>query len=354
MIVLSFPELLAVAAHVLRASSAEVVERTDFDAVAVTLEETRQAAAGDDDAAPAAAALLSGLVRRRPFVRANRRIAVAATLQMLARNDWDLALDPAKTDRLLDEIAHGAVPAARLTKLLRATLRPLTGERLSIAEGRRFERSTDRVRHVVVRAQAEARQLDHGYIGTEHILLGLVTERASRAGQVLDELGVAIDAARAQVREVTGKGGRAPKAGHIPFTPQAKQLLELSLREAVDLGDSHLGTEHILLALVRDGESAGARVLVKLGVDLESVRQRVVALVAGDAPPESVPAGKTGLMATRHAADAALLTEVEVLVEENDRLRRRVEQLEGQLHGHGIAPDQPDDPGTQTGNRGAA
>jgi prophage maintenance system killer protein len=285
MIVLSVPELLAVATRVLRASPVDVVESTDLDAVATALEETSDA--GDDPAA-AAAALLRGLLRRRPFVRANRRVAVAATLQMLALNGWDLALEPARTDRLLDEIAHDTVPAARRTELLCAMLRPLRTQRVSFGEARMFERSTDRVRRVVVVAQIEARRLHHEYIGAEHILLGLVAEHTSRGGQVLGQLGVAIDAARAQVRELAGTGRRAPKA-HLPFTPQAKRILELSMREALGLGDSHLGTEHLLLGLVRESESGGARVLVKLGVDLEDVRQRVLALVAGGAAPESAP-----------------------------------------------------------------
>src|SRR5919206_602066 len=126
-----------------------------------------------------------------------------------------------------------------------------------------FERFTDRARRVVVLAQEEARMLNHNYIGTEHILLGLIHEGEGVAAKALESLGISLDAVREQVQEIIGQGQQAP-SGHIPFTPRAKKVLELSLREALQLGHSYIGTEHILLGLIREGEGVAAQVLQKL------------------------------------------------------------------------------------------
>src|SRR6202000_443417 len=130
-----------------------------------------------------------------------------------------------------------------------------------------FERFTDRARRVVVLAQEEARMLNHNYIGTEHILLGLIHEGEGVAAKALESLGISLEAGRQQVEEIIGQGQQAP-SGHIPFTPRAKKVLELSLREALQLGHNYIGTEHILLGLIREGEGVAAQVLVKLGADL--------------------------------------------------------------------------------------
>jgi len=143
-----------------------------------------------------------------------------------------------------------------------------------------FERFTDRARRVVVLAQEEARALDHNYIGTEHVLLGLLRETEGAACRALEALGVSLEAARQQVEEIIGRGQQRP-SGHIPFTPRAKKVLELSLREALQLGHDYIGTEHILLGLIREGEGVAAQVLVRLGADLNLVRQKVVELVGG-------------------------------------------------------------------------
>ena len=143
-----------------------------------------------------------------------------------------------------------------------------------------FERFTDRARRVVVLAQEEARLLNHNYIGTEHILLGLIHEGEGVAAKALESLGISLEAVRAQVEEIIGHGGQAP-SGHIPFTPRAKKVLELSLREALQLGHNYIGTEHILLGLIREGEGVAAQVLVKLGADLSRVRQQVIQLLSG-------------------------------------------------------------------------
>jgi ATP-dependent Clp protease ATP-binding subunit ClpC len=143
-----------------------------------------------------------------------------------------------------------------------------------------FERFTDRARRVVVLAQEEARMLNHNYIGTEHILLGLIHEGEGVAAKGLEALGISLEGVRAQVEEIIGQGQQAP-SGHIPFTPRAKKVLELSLREALQLGHNYIGTEHILLGLIREGEGVAAQVLVKLGADLNRVRQQVIQLLSG-------------------------------------------------------------------------
>jgi len=161
-----------------------------------------------------------------------------------------------------------------------------------------FERFTDRARRVVVLAQEEARMLNHNYIGTEHILLGLIHEGEGVAAKALESLGISLDAVREQVQEIIGQGQQAP-SGHIPFTPRAKKVLELSLREALQLGHNYIGTEHILLGLIREGEGVAAQVLVKLGADLNRVRQQVIQLLSGyqgkepaaAGPAEGTPAG---------------------------------------------------------------
>ncbi len=156
-----------------------------------------------------------------------------------------------------------------------------------------FERFTDRARRVVVLAQQEAHGLDHNYIGTEHILLGLVAEGEGVAARALESFGVSLPAVREQVEVIVGRGSSSP-SGRVPFTVRAKKLLELSLREALQRGHNYIGTEHILLGLVREPESVAARVLVRAGVDLARVRERVVALLAGQAGQAAQGTGAGG------------------------------------------------------------
>ncbi len=156
-----------------------------------------------------------------------------------------------------------------------------------------FERFTDRARRVVVLAQEEARMLNHNYIGTEHILLGLIHEGEGVAAKALESLGIALEGVRQQVEEIIGQGQQAP-SGHIPFTPRAKKVLELSLREALQLGHSYIGTEHILLGLIREGEGVAAQVLVKLGADLNRVRQQALQLLSGYSTEKQAESGGRG------------------------------------------------------------
>ena len=174
-----------------------------------------------------------------------------------------------------------------------------------------FERFTDQARRVVVVAQEESRKLGHDYIGTEHILLGILGAGESVAVQALASLGVSQEAAREQVEEIVGRGSHQV-SGHIPFTPRAKKVLELSLREAIQLGHNYIGTEHILLGLIREGEGVAAQVLTRLGADLNRTRQQVIQLLHGPQGAETVaeysrplrrPGGPGGLDAIRDRLD---------------------------------------------------
>lgn len=161
-----------------------------------------------------------------------------------------------------------------------------------------FERFTDRARRVIVLAQEEARMLNHNYIGTEHILLGLIHEGEGVAAKALESMGISLDAVRSEVEEIIGTGTQ-PHTGHIPFTPRAKKVLELSLREGLQMGHKYIGTEFLLLGLIREGEGVAAQVLVKLGADLPRVRQQVIQLLSGyeggqDNNPEVTPDAAAG------------------------------------------------------------
>jgi ATP-dependent Clp protease ATP-binding subunit ClpA len=255
-----------------------------------------------------------------------------------------------------------------------------------------FERFTDRARRVVVLGQEEARLLNHDYIGTEHLLLGLIHEGEGVAALALESLGIRLVAVRSQVEEVIGQGQSAP-VGHIPFTPRAKKVLELSLRESQQLGHNYIGTEHILLGLIREGQGVAAQILVKLGADLSRVRQQVIQLLSGYAGGKEAAeqAGEQAGARTRlvrmtvpddlreleeqlaqarrekeaaidaeHFDQAAALRDKErqlrgrlvererewtagvdlvAVVQENQRLHREVERLRELLRQHGIEPN---------------
>jgi ATP-dependent Clp protease ATP-binding subunit ClpA len=193
-----------------------------------------------------------------------------------------------------------------------------------------FERFTDRARRVVVLAQQEARMLSHDYIGTEHILLGLIHEGDGVAVKALQTLGISLEAVRQQVQEIIGRGQQAPSR-HIPFTPRAKKVMELSLREAQQLGHNYIGTEHILLGLIREGEGVAAQVLVRLGADLNRVRQQVIQLLHGYQGKEPISgAAPGGLRRGRVPSDVAARV---------DALESRVSAMEQRL---GSGPDTGD------------
>jgi ATP-dependent Clp protease ATP-binding subunit ClpA len=168
-----------------------------------------------------------------------------------------------------------------------------------------FERFTERARRVVVLAQEEARELDHNYIGTEHLLLGILRDGEGVAARALDELGISRLAVREKVVTMIGRGGSTP-SGHIPFTPRAKKALELSLREALQLSHNHIGTEHILLGLIREGEGVAAQVLIELGADLNRVRAKVLELVPAS-PAETMQAAGPARTAVSGPAMARII-----------------------------------------------
>jgi ATP-dependent Clp protease ATP-binding subunit ClpA len=239
-----------------------------------------------------------------------------------------------------------------------------------------FQQFTDRARRVVVLAQEEARLLNHDYVGTEHLLLGLAHEGQGVAAKALESLGIRLEALRSQVEEAIGRGQRAP-SGHLSFTPRAKKVLELSLRESQKLGHDYLGTEHLLLGLVREGEGVAAQVLVKLGADLSRVRQQVVQLLSGSAGgpeealgtrpvPEDLHEVEDQLAEVRWQKEAAIEAQdfdraaalrdaekqllmrlhLEAVVQEVQRLHGEVQRLHGEverlrelLRRHGIEPN---------------
>jgi ATP-dependent Clp protease ATP-binding subunit ClpC len=173
-----------------------------------------------------------------------------------------------------------------------------------------FERFSDRARRVILHAQSEARSLDHNYIGTEHLLLALIRESDGLGAKALESMRISGDAVRQQIGEVIGRGHAPPKAGHIPFTPSAKKVLELSLREALQLSHHYIGTEHILLGLIREGDGVAGQVLVKLGADLNRTRMQVIQLLTGRLSEEATPAVAEDLR-ERLASVAARLAVIE-------------------------------------------
>jgi len=208
-----------------------------------------------------------------------------------------------------------------------------------------FERFSDRARRAVVRAQEEARLLNHDYIGTEHMLLGLLAERGSAAARALDSLNVTLEAAREQVREIVGEGSQEQgQRGHIPFTPRAKKVLELSLREALNLRSEIIGTEHLLLGLIDEGDGVGAQILDRLGAPAETVRERVVELAKTEPDPETEPAGGSAGPAPATLQARSVRLRMESLSEVRDLLKsidRRLSAIERHLGIASAAADPP-------------
>ncbi|MEZ0071195.1 ATP-dependent Clp protease ATP-binding subunit ClpA [Planotetraspora sp. GP83] len=182
-----------------------------------------------------------------------------------------------------------------------------------------FERFTDRARRVVVLAQEEARSLNHTYIGTEHILLGLVHEGDGAAAKVLRDEGIDLEAVRQDVERMIGIGAETP-GGHIPFTPRAKKVLELSLREALHLNHNYIGTEHILLGLIREGEGVGAQVLAGRGVHFDHIRMKVIQ----EARLESEASGRA---AGLFIGGPSIVARLDRLQESLDRVERRLDAM---------------------------
>ncbi len=314
MITLQVADLVVIASRALKVDSAaalDLVELLDLEAAEAALAATPPEHAREDPASRAAV-LLHALVRHRPFRRANQQLALLATLQFLALNGWQADLDPPEMAKeVLAELAAGTLDPAGLADWLAPRLRPcddtdpcakeaamrrwLPGRKRPGRPNDPFARFTDRARRATVRAQEEARLLNHNYIGTEHLLLGLLRV-GGVAAHALASLGISLAAVRAQVEEIIGRGSVGP-TGHIPFTPRAKKVMELSLREALRLGHNYIGTEHLLLGLSREGEGVAAQVLVKLGASHATLHKQVLRLLDGtpgsreEREPASGPAG---------------------------------------------------------------
>lgn len=194
-----------------------------------------------------------------------------------------------------------------------------------------FERFTDRARRVVVLAQEESQRLSHNYIGSEHLLLGLLAEREGVAARALESLNVTLTAAREQVEEIIGPGQQTPR-GHIPFTPRAKKILELALREALTMGSEVINTEHLLLGLIDEGDGVGAQILQQRGATAQAVREAVARLISAD--PEAAEVTGPGSEPRAVSVGRRVLTRVDALTEVKDLLAsidRRLSAIERHL-----------------------
>jgi prophage maintenance system killer protein len=399
-ITLEVADLVVIAGRTLQLDTDRVLELLDPTAAEQALAQARSGADSDDPASEAAW-LLHALVRHRPLRRGNQQVALAAMLQFLALNGWDVDLDPPEATRtVVTEVAAGALGAGGVTDWLAPRLRlddraatcakeapmrrwlSLVSVKMRARPRGMFGRFTDRARRVVQLAQEEARLLNHRYVGTEHLLLGLLGEGEGVAAKALASLGISLEAVRAQVVELIGHGQTAP-AGHIPFTPRAKKVLELSLREALQLGHNYVGTEHLLLGLVREGEGVANEVLAGFGADHARLREQVLRLLTDNSeqagartrlvrltvPADlhdydeklaqvrqqkeaAIDAGDFGTAAALRDREKQLLADklrrerewtagvdVQAVIAENQRVHREVERLRGLLRQHGIEPN---------------
>jgi prophage maintenance system killer protein len=337
---LEVADLVVIAARTLDLEPAAALDLLDVEAAEAALANARRWCDRDPLQA-GAAALLVGLVHHRPLARGNQQVALLATLQFLALHGWDLNLDPPAAAReLIDGLAAGTVGPPQVETWVAARLRPYAKEdgmlqRLTrrrrtcmdvpTSEGP-FEWFTERARQTVNLAQEEARGLGHTYLGTEHLLLGLLAEGQGLAWRVLDGLGITAATVRGQIEAIIGRGPDTP-VGPIPFTPRSKRVLELARREAKGLGHNYVGTEHLLLGLVREGEGVAAQALARLGADRARVVQQVLQTLRS-LPPQ-----------TRQARQAWVLEQLAVVFDENQRLAAEVERLQALLRRHGIQPD---------------
>jgi ClpA/ClpB-like protein len=408
-IALEVADLVLIASRTLGLDTSAVLDLLDPDAAGHALAQA-QSGSGPADPASQAAALLHELVRRRPLRRGNRQVALAAMLQFLALNGWEV--DPGSprqarnvvaglaagtlgtkdaADWLAPRLRSGGrpVPRAKEAPMRPRPALPLT-ERLRRATMRKqprgmFQRFTDRARRVVQLAQEEARLLRHNYLGTEHLLLGLLYDGEGVAARALESLGISREDVRRRVEEIIGHG-QETRVGHVPFTPRAKRALELSLREALALGHHYIGTEHLLLGLLAEGHGVAAQVLAQAGVGHARVQKRVLDVLAGEcAPAAAEDAGVVAagpelpadlvyvaehLTQVRRDKDAAfdvgdldaaaalrdqerqllaqkqrLETQLAIgpagraVIAENQRLRRELDRLRDLLRQHGIEPD---------------
>ena len=300
MIALEVADLVVIAARTLGLDTAQVLDLLDPAAAERALARARPGR-DRDDLALQAAVVLAELVHGQPLRRGNQRVALAATLQFIALNGQRLEPDPPEpVAALVAGLADGTVGTEAVARQLAPRLRPagamkearMPGHPVSLAMRIKnatirtqpkgmFNRFTDRARRVVHLATEEARLLRHDYVGSEHLLLGLLYEGEGVAARALESLGISRADVRDRIAEIAGPGPGSPPLP-LPFTPRAKKVLELSLREALALGHHYIGTEHLLLALLHDGEGVGARALAALGADNARIREQVLARLRGE------------------------------------------------------------------------
>lgn len=317
-------DVLSVAARVMRCDANTAIRSTEVDLVDVVLRDAVDA----DEVVSSAAVLLAGLVRVRPFSCWNRRISVLVALQLIAENGCAVELEPAEElDELLDRMQAGGSP-----ELLADWLRLRLTEGLAWEESVMFEKFGARARRAIALAQEQARKLQHQYIGTEHLLLGLLEERDGIAAQVLASNGVTTVAVRAFVEETVGVGAESP-SGFIPFTPRAKKVMELAHEQTLKLGSEHIETEHLLLGLIREGKGLAAQAIVKVDADLAKVRRDVLEMIErrkrGEAVVQNFLSDDTRSSAqwTPQARRLHLLAELKAVLEENEELHQEVARL---------------------------
>ena len=400
MITLEVADLVVIASRTLGLDTGQVMDVLDATAAEFALAQARQA--GDQrDLAGQAAVLLDALVRGQPLRRGNQQVALAAVLQFLALNGQEMDPDPpGPVAALVEGLAIGTLDTNTVAERLAPRLRPagqpaarvkeapMPGRparlamRIKEATMRRqpqgmFGRFTDRARQAVYLAQEEARLLGHDYVSTEHLLLALLYEGQGVAAKALEALGISREQARGRVEEITGRG-QGSRNGHLPFTPSAKKALELSLREALALGHTYIGTEHVLLGLLAEGDGVGAQVLTGLGAGHARVREQVLDLLTGRSGradlraelADDLAATAEELDQVRRQKEAAfeagdldgaaalrdrerelrvgklrlenLLTgggDIQAVIAEIQRLHHEVDRLRGLLREHGIEPD---------------
>jgi prophage maintenance system killer protein len=402
---LDLASLVVIAGQTLGEDTTAVLGRLDVTAAETALAEARPAD-GTSDPATCAAGLLGALIRHRPLARGNEQVAVAAMTTFLALNGWQADLEPAEGSvaRITSVIA-GEVPADEFAAWLSkrvfvpggtparetpagktpATETPakegpmhgwLPGRRRPARKKGPFRRFTPEAREVVIGSQEEARRLQHNYIGTEHVLLGLLRQGNGVAARALVALGITPEAVQQQVLDIIGEGQEQP-SGHIPFTPRAKKVLELALRESVRMGHMYIGSEHILLGLVREGSGLAAQVLTALGASGPRIRDQVLGLLATErlAPGTITPPGirdfdmkilqaqqekdvaidardfgraaalrdrekELTVERQRHIEEWSAGTDVAALGRELERLREEVQRLQDLLLQHGIEPNE--------------
>ena len=432
MVPIDLGALVVIAARALDEDVPAVLDLMDVAAAEAALAEAEAARRGGagggeaeaegpgaaSDPAARAAALLIALIEHRPLPRGNLQTAVLATVTFLAVNGWDVDLEPADATALVvADLAAGRRSGTDVTAWLSPRISgyhaprtqgeasattpspaqeaPMHGWLPTLRRtvrrkgGTIFGRFSPQAREVIISAQQEARALHHNYLGTEHVLLGLLHDRDGVAARALHMLGISVESAREQVLDIIGEGKQEP-SGHIPFTPRAKRVMELAVQEAVQFGHLHVGPEHILLGLVREGEGVGWHVLNRLGATVPRVRDQVLELVTHDrrrpreviAPP-GIRDYDTRIELARQAKDAAvdakdfdraaaaresekeLVAERERLIarwssgmdvatlgRELDWLRDEVNRLQRLLLENGVQPQQPlrrpEDPTQQT------